>query len=108
MKGQIKTKKTPAISDRSFCFSYYAAFATLLLDNEIGNRKPCVEFTSFSEQFLAVSSEDSLTWAEALWIENNWSLCKWNVWAVEVTTVHVAVTFVSHEDLTCWEERIFV
>ena len=79
-----------------------------LSNDKVGDGHSCVKFCPFSEQLLSVSSQDSLAWAEGFWVEYDWGLGQWHVWAVEVSAVHVAVALVSHEDLTLWEQWILI
>jgi len=96
------------IKNLLFLVDFLFLVLCVTLDNEIRNRKSCIKFCTFTQQFLAITCQDTLTWAEALWVKNNWGLRQWYVWAVEISAVHVAVTLIAHQNLTSWEQWVFV
>src|SRR5207248_2282268 len=78
------------------------------LDDEVGDAHTSVELSTFTKQLLAVPCQDALARAEALWVQHNRCLCEWDVWAVEVSAVHVAVALVAHQNLVRREQWVFV
>jgi hypothetical protein len=103
----MKTKN-PQHFCRGFLFVTLCVQQGFPLNHKISNAESGVELRAFAEELLTIAGKYSLTRAEGLGIEHDWRLGKRHVRAVEVTTVHVRVTLVTHEDLSRREQRILV